>query len=65
MKNNDEIEEFVEFIYSKLPSKMDSIGKRFSILNMVITDNYPNSDPLSYCGFGVWYDRKKKQYYGN
>ena len=59
------IEEFTEFQYSKLPICIGGRkGDRFAIKNMVITDLYPNSDPLSYCGFGVWYDKQKKEYYG-
>lgn len=60
------IEEPIEFQYSKLPDVIggEHKGNRFAIKNMVITDLYPNSNPLSYCGFGVWYDRKTKEYYG-
>lgn len=56
------IEDFTEFEHSKMPVKIDShsIRPRYSIIDFVITDNYPNSDSLSYCGFGVWYDRKSK-----
>lgn len=60
------IEEPIEFKYSKLPNSIggERKGARFAIKNMVITDLYPNSDSLSYCGFGIWYDRKTNEYYG-
>jgi len=63
-ENIELVEEPIEFEYSRLSENIN-ISDRFCIKNMEITDNWPNCDGLSYCGGGVWYDRKTKKYSGN